>query len=166
MQSLHAPRPKSHAAKTSTCRGSWCSFWNVSCIVGPHRKTNLTNWWPQMYSILLVDDEPQILAAWSLILVNEGYRVTCANNGVEALECLKHHVPDLIVTDWIMPLMDGLSLCREIRAQPGLAHIPILGHSAAAPPDVLQPDWILCLKKPVAVSLFLTTVSNLCKRAI
>jgi CheY-like chemotaxis protein len=75
-------------------------------------------------------------------------------------------VPDLIVTDWIMPLMDGLSLCREIRAQPDLAHIPILGHSAAAPPDVLQPDWNLCLKKPVAVSLFLTTVSNLCKRAI
>jgi CheY-like chemotaxis protein len=119
-----------------------------------------------MYSILLVDDEPQILATWSLILVNEGYRVTCANNGVEALECLKHHVPDLIVTDWIMPLMDGLSLCREIRAQPDLAHIPILGHSAAAPSDVLQPDWNLCLKKPVAVSLFLTTGSNLCKRAI
>ncbi len=76
-----------------------------------------------MYSILLVDDEPQILAAWSLILVNEGYRVTCANNGVEALECLKHHVPDLIVTDWIMPLMDGLALCREIRARPDLADI-------------------------------------------
>ena len=85
-----------------------------------------------MHSILLVDDEPQILAAWSLILVNEGYRVTCASNGIEALECLKHQVPDLIVTDWIMPLMDGLSLSREVRSQPDLAHIPILGHSAVA----------------------------------
>lgn len=115
-----------------------------------------------MYSILLVDDEPQLLAAWSLILVNEGYRVTCASNGIEALECLKHNVPDLIITDWIMPLMDGLSLSREIRTQPDLAHIPILGHSAAPPPDILQPAWNLCLKKPVPVSLFLTTVSNLC----
>jgi CheY-like chemotaxis protein len=119
-----------------------------------------------MYSILLVDDEPQILAAWSLILVNGGYRVTCASNGVEALECLKHHVPDLIVTDWIMPLMDGLSLCREVRAQRDLAHIPILGHSAALPPDVLRPDWNLCLKKPAAMSLFLTTVRNLCTRTV
>ena len=122
----------------------------------------LTNRWPQMYSILLVDDEPQLLAAWSLILVNEGYRVTCASNGIEALECLKHHVPDLIVTDWIMPLMDGLALSREIRAQPDFAHIPILGQSATPPPDILQPAWNLCLKKPVPVSLFLTTVSNLC----
>jgi CheY-like chemotaxis protein len=106
-----------------------------------------------MYSILLVDDEPQLLAAWSLILVNEGYRVTCASNGIEALECLKHNVPDLIITDWIMPLMD---------ARPDFAHIPILGQSATPPPDILQPAWNLCLKKPVSVSLFLTTVSNLC----
>jgi len=119
-----------------------------------------------MYSVLLVDDEPHVLAAWSLILVNEGYGVTCASNGVEALECLKHQVPDLIVTDWVMPLMDGLTLCREIRAQTRLAHIPILGHSAAPPADVLQPEWNLCLKKPVAVSLFLTTVGNLCKGAV
>jgi PleD family two-component response regulator len=46
----------------------------------------LTNRWPQMYSILLVDDESQLLAAWSLILVNEGYRVTCASNGIEAVD--------------------------------------------------------------------------------
>lgn len=118
-----------------------------------------------MHSILLVDDEHQILAAWSLILVNEGYRVTCASNGIEALECLKHQVPDLIVTDWIMPLMDGLSLSREVRSQPDLAHIPILGQSASPPPDVLRPAWNLCLMKPVAVSLFLTTVRNLCTRS-
>jgi CheY-like chemotaxis protein len=119
-----------------------------------------------MYSNLLVDDEPQLLAAWSLILVDEGYSVTCAHNGIEALECLKHNVPDLIITDWIMPLMDGLSLCREIRALSHLAHIPILGHSASPPPDALQADWNLCLRKPAALSLFLTTVRNLCSAAV
>lgn len=133
---------------------------------GGSAKRKLTYRWPQMYSILLVDDEPQLLTVWSLILVNEGYKVTCASNGIEALECLKHDVPDLIVTDWIMPLMDGLTLSREIRARPDLAHIPILGQSATPPPDFLQPGWDLCLKKPVAVALFLTTVSDLCTRPL
>lgn len=114
---------------------------------------------------MLVDDAPEILAAWSLILVNEGYSVTRARNGVEAVECLKQHLPGLVITDWIMPLMDGLTLCREMRARPYLAHIPILGHSAAPPTDVRQPEWNLCPKKSVAASLFLTTVGNLCKGA-
>ncbi|WP_239499306.1 response regulator transcription factor [Paraburkholderia tuberum] len=50
-----------------------------------------------MYSILLVDDEPEILAAWRLILESEGYEVRCASNGAEALACVVAHVPDLIV---------------------------------------------------------------------
>lgn len=118
-----------------------------------------------MYSVLLVDDEPEILAAWSLILVYEGYAVTCATNGADALQRLKHHVPDVLITDWMMPLMDGHALCRQMRATPELAHVPILVHSSAPPVDVLQPDWNLCLQKPVAMALFLTTVGNLCRGA-
>ena len=69
-----------------------------------------------MHSILLVDDEPEILAAWHLILVNEGYEVRCARNGVEALHTLKLGTPDVIITDWVMPLMDGAELCRRLKA--------------------------------------------------
>ena len=116
-----------------------------------------------MYSILLVDDEPEILAAWSLILVNEGYRVTCASNGIEALERLKHHIPNLIITDWMMPLMDGLALCSQLKAQPALANVPVLFHSSASPPDILPRYWNVSLRKPAPAQLFLTTVGKLCR---
>ena len=100
------------AAKTNTCRGSYSPFGTFLASQAT-AKNKLTNRWPQMYSILLVDDDPNS-RPWSLILADEGYRVTCASNGIEALECLKHHVPNLIVTDWIMPLMDGLcSVSRD-----------------------------------------------------
>jgi CheY-like chemotaxis protein len=71
-----------------------------------------------MYSILLVDDEADLLAAWHLILHAEGYEVRCAVNGVEALELMRQGVPDLVITDWMMPVMGGAELCRRLRAQP------------------------------------------------
>ena len=69
-----------------------------------------------MHSILLVDDEPEILAAWRLILENEGYEVGCASNGAEAVARMRSVVPDLIITDWMMPVMDGAELCRRLKA--------------------------------------------------
>ncbi|WP_429409837.1 response regulator transcription factor [Paraburkholderia sp. WSM4174] len=73
-----------------------CRSWNTSCETLIRREGKFC---PQnmMYSILLVDDEPEILAAWRLILESEGYEVRCASNGAEALACVVAHVPDLIV---------------------------------------------------------------------
>lgn len=117
-----------------------------------------------MHSILLVDDEPDILSAWRLILIMEGYEVRCANNGLEALDLLKQELPDLVVTDWMMPLMDGAELCRRMKAQPGLADVPILVHSSAPPgPDGTE-QWDACFVKPARIRLFLTTVKQLCSR--
>jgi CheY-like chemotaxis protein len=117
-----------------------------------------------MHSILLVDDEPEILAAWRLILVNEGYEVQCASNGVEAVERVTANVPDLIITDWMMPLMDGAELCRRLRTMPAMANVPILIHTAVPPPMIEVRDWDVCLRKPVGAELFLTTVGQLCSR--
>lgn len=117
-----------------------------------------------MHSILLVDDEPEILAAWRLILENEGYEVGCASNGLEALARAAARVPALIITDWMMPLMDGAELCRRLRAMPALAAVPILVHTAAPPPEGAVRNWDVCLRKPVAAELFLTTVAQLCKQ--
>jgi CheY-like chemotaxis protein len=120
-------------------------------------------WRSLMHSILLVDDEPDNLAAWRLILEGEGYAVGCASNGAEAIACTAFHVPDLIITDWMMPIMDGAELCNRLKAMPQLAGVPILIHSAVPPPDGEANNWTVCLRKPAGTALFLTTVAQLCK---
>jgi CheY-like chemotaxis protein len=116
-----------------------------------------------MRSILLVDDEPEILAAWRLILESEGYQVSCARNGAEALACVAARVPDLIVTDWMMPVMDGAELCRRLKSMPQLVDVPILLHTAVQPADVAVKPWNVCLLKPIGADLFLTTIARLCE---
>ncbi|ACD20248.1 response regulator receiver protein [Paraburkholderia phytofirmans PsJN] len=115
-----------------------------------------------MHSILLVDDEPEILAAWRLILENEGYEVGCASNGVEAVARAVARAPALIITDWMMPLMDGAELCRRLKAIPALANVPILVHTSVPPNEAAGKNWDVCLRKPVGATLFLTTVAQLC----
>ena len=65
--------------------------------------------------ILLVDDEPDILEFISYNLTKEGYDVSTSNNGKEAIEIAKKINPDLIILDVMMPEMDGIETCHEIR---------------------------------------------------
>lgn len=65
--------------------------------------------------ILLVDDEPDILEFLSYNLIKEGYEVITANNGAEGLKKAKIEKPDLILLDIMMPEMDGIEACTEIR---------------------------------------------------
>ena len=65
--------------------------------------------------ILVVDDEPAVREAVKRALGFEGYKVSLANDGVDALEALALDPPDAIVLDVLMPRMDGLELCRKIR---------------------------------------------------
>lgn len=76
--------------------------------------------------ILLVDDDPNILFGTSRILNASGYDVLTAQSGAEAIEQCKAHHPDLVLMDVIMPGMDGLSACREIKTHPELNDIFIL----------------------------------------
>jgi len=65
--------------------------------------------------LLLVDDEPDILEFLSYNLIKEGYEVSTASNGVEAVKKAKIEKPDLILLDVMMPEMDGIEACGEIR---------------------------------------------------
>lgn len=65
--------------------------------------------------VLLVDDEPDILEFLSYNLTKEGYEVSTASNGVEAIKRAKVEKPDLILLDVMMPEMDGIEACSEIR---------------------------------------------------
>jgi two-component system KDP operon response regulator KdpE len=66
--------------------------------------------------ILVVDDEPQITRVLRTTLSVQGYDLRVANDGETALEIMKDWIPDLIITDLAMPQMDGLELCRRVRA--------------------------------------------------
>ena len=76
--------------------------------------------------ILAVDDEPNILRLIKVNLERKGYEVETAENGADALTQIKENKPDLLVTDLMMPEMDGLELIDAIRADPLLADLPIL----------------------------------------
>lgn len=76
--------------------------------------------------ILLVDDEPHILRAAEIKLARAGFEVRCASNGQEGWNMILEEIPDLLVTDLQMPLMDGLELTRQVRENPATAKIPVL----------------------------------------
>jgi DNA-binding response OmpR family regulator len=79
-----------------------------------------------MAHILLADDEDRNLQAIKILLKGQGHNIVLAHSAVEALDLLKIHHFDLCIVDLIMPEVDGLSLIRQIRATPHLAHLLIL----------------------------------------
>ena len=67
------------------------------------------------HKILVVDDDPDILDALSMILESQGYQVVTARDGVEGLANLKAEKPDLLILDLLMPKMDGFAVCKELQ---------------------------------------------------
>ena len=79
-----------------------------------------------MANILIVDDEPDMRYMIRRIFELAGHHVTEAPNGAVALNRMLEQVPDLVVTDVMMPVMDGAELILRLRADPGMSGIPIL----------------------------------------
>lgn len=77
-------------------------------------------------SILVVDDESDILELVRYNLMKEGYRVTCVKTGEDAIRSVKSKLPELVVLDLMLPEMDGLEVCRRLKANPETSQIPIL----------------------------------------
>lgn len=76
--------------------------------------------------IVVAEDHEDILFVLRRALERAGHQVIAATDGAAALEAVRKHRPDMVVTDVDMPKMTGLDLCRAIRADAGLRHIPVV----------------------------------------
>ena len=80
--------------------------------------------------ILAVDDDPSGRYLLETILKSGDYEVLTASDGLAALKLAKYDPPDLVITDILMPRMDGYQLCREWKADPDLAPVPFVFYTA------------------------------------
>ncbi len=83
-----------------------------------------------MSRLLIVDDEPQNLYMLTALLQGNGHQVSAAANGLEALAAARVSPPDLVISDILMPVMDGFSFCREWKRDSRLGSIPFVFYSA------------------------------------
>ena len=119
-------------------------------------------------TILLVDDEPDILEIVGYNLTQEGYVVVTAENGLRALDQAKKHKPQLIILDVMMPEMDGIEACEKLRAMPELSESVIAfltargeDYSQLAGFEAGADDYIT---KPVKPKVLVSKVKALLRR--
>jgi CheY-like chemotaxis protein len=116
--------------------------------------------------ILLVEDDTGIRESVAECLESEGYRVTSASNGVEGLQSLRASVPDLIVLDLVMPLMNGTQFLATVRQDPGFKDIPVVLMTAAMPSTSMPiPQADGYLAKPFELTDLLDAVDRYARRA-
>ncbi|CAG0938870.1 partial Response regulator PleD, partial [Candidatus Brocadiaceae bacterium] len=83
-----------------------------------------------MIKIVIVDDNEDNLYMLESLLYGEKYKVLSARNGEEALQLVQTEMPDLIISDILMPVMDGYTLCKECKKDNTLYHIPFIFYTA------------------------------------
>jgi len=118
--------------------------------------------------ILLVDDEPDILEILSYNLSAEGYQISTASNGAEAVKKAKKHLPHLIIMDVMMPEMDGIEACEKIRTFPELKDTIITfltargeDYSQVAGFEAGADDYIT---KPIKPKVLISKIKSLLRR--
>lgn len=120
--------------------------------------------------ILVVDDDPDIIEILTYNLSNEGYNVKSAVNGIEALKKAKKFIPDIILLDVMMPEMDGIEACSNLREIESLSKSMIIFLSARgedftqiAAFDAGADDYI---NKPVKPKILLKKISSISRRIL
>ena len=120
--------------------------------------------------ILIVDDEKDILEMLEYTLRKEGYEVFKASNGEKGLELAEAHKPEIIILDIMMPGMDGIELCRELRARPDFQNTFIIiltargeEYSEVAGFDAGADDYVV---KPIKLRSLIKRLDAMQKRKI
>jgi len=112
-----------------------------------------------MSLILLVDDSPAVRESYTDALEALGHLVIQAVDGAQALVLAQEFMPDLILTDWRLPRVDGCELTRRLKESPRISDIPVLLHSADEDPH--EPGVAAFLSKPCTLADLKTQVTRL-----
>ncbi|HMB98695.1 MAG TPA: response regulator transcription factor [Balneolaceae bacterium] len=119
-------------------------------------------------TILVVDDEQDLLDLIEYNLKKEGYNVLKAENGVRGLEMVKEHKPNLVLLDIMMPKLDGIQVCEKMRANPDLKAIPVIFLTARSDEkteveglDIGADDFIT---KPISTTKLLSRIKAVLRR--
>jgi len=120
-------------------------------------------------TILVADDETHILNVVSLKLRNAGFRVLTAHDGQEALDVALAERPDLLITDFHMPQLSGLELCRRLKQDATTRAMPKIMLTARGyhlePQDTEESGILRMLSKPFSPRHLLTTVNEVLDQA-
>ena len=113
--------------------------------------------------ILIVDDDPDIRLFLEFGLKKAGFEILQAANGAKALDILKEHTPDLIITDAMMPVLDGYGLIRAVKKETAWSRIPMImltgRDSEKTTEGTLQPE--VYMEKPFATAAILVKIEAL-----
>ncbi len=142
------------------------SVFSVMLLLGrvnekPNEAINLNG---QQNTLLLVEDDKDILDFTKTLLIDKGYNVLTATNGIEATEVLKDHLPDLVITDVMMPGKDGIALLKEIKTNQVSSHIPVIILSARSSGEAkiqgVEEGALVYLPKPFQPDELVAIVGN------
>ena len=111
--------------------------------------------------ILVVDDEFDVLSVYTMLFEFVGFRVRTAADGMEALALARRELPDIVLSDYMMPMMDGAELCAALRGDPALRHIPIILSSAGILAGDTPPPCDAFFRKPIPFDTLLAEIKRL-----
>jgi DNA-binding response OmpR family regulator len=111
--------------------------------------------------ILLVENDPLLGETVYQLLEMHGYAVSVATDGKEAMAQMTWQTPELIISDWHMPNMNGMDLCRLLRHSVEFASVPIIMMSGMEPRRDITPPFDLFLLKPFRLANLLDAVREL-----
>jgi len=120
---------------------------------------------PARPAVLIVEDEESISLSLEFLLGTEGYEVFCAKDGTAALQALERRIPDLVLLDVMLPVIDGFELCRMIRTNPAHEKTRILMLTARGRENEIARGMSLgadaYLTKPFSTRELMSMVRNL-----
>lgn len=118
-------------------------------------------------TVLVVEDNDLNMKLFEDLLQTQGYRVLSASHGLDALNLVRQHRPDLVIMDIQLPEISGLEITQVMKADPALRHIPVIAVTAFAMKGdeerMLQGGCSAYIAKPISVTQFLETVRRFLK---